>query len=193
LETIEIKQYQGENLSSINDFIENSIAGTQHININTYKLDVKGLVINPVSFTYDQVLSHSPSTQKVVKLDCVDGWGVTILWEGIPLKSLLNVAGVKAEANTVIFRSADGYSTSLPLSYILDKDIILAYKINGVTLTPEHGFPFQVVAESKWGYKWVKWVTEIELSNDPNFKGYWEKRGYSNDGSVDKEFLDFNQ
>jgi DMSO/TMAO reductase YedYZ molybdopterin-dependent catalytic subunit len=42
--------------------------------------------------------------------------------------------------------------------------------------------PFMVVAESKWGYKWVKWVDEIELSSDTSYRGYWESRGYDNNG-----------
>lgn len=193
MEKIEIKEYQGEDLSSINDFRENSIAGPQHININDYKLNIVGLVDKQLNLTYNEVINQSPSQQKVITLNCVEGWSVTILWEGIPLKDLFDASGIKQGANTVIFRSYDGYSTSLPLSYILENNIILAYKMNGVTIPEERGFPFQVVAESKWGYKWAKWVTEIELSDDPNFRGYWEERGYSNDGSLDKEFFDFSQ
>jgi Sulfite oxidase and related enzymes len=43
-----------------------------------------------------------------------------------------------------------------------------------------------LVAEQKWGYKWIKWITKIELSNDPNYKGYWESRGYSNGGNLNQ-------
>jgi DMSO/TMAO reductase YedYZ molybdopterin-dependent catalytic subunit len=57
--------------------------------------------------------------------------------------------------------------------------------MNDVTLPPERGFPFQVVAESKWGYKWVKWVTAIELSDDAEYQGTWEQRGYNNDADID--------
>jgi DMSO/TMAO reductase YedYZ molybdopterin-dependent catalytic subunit len=192
MEIIEVREYQGEDLSSINQFRENSIAGPQYVDVKTYKLNITGLVDKPLALTYDEVINQNSSAQKVVTLDCVEGWSVTILWEGIPLKGVFDAIGIQPEANTVIFRSYDGYSTSLPLSYIMDNNIILAYKINGVTLPPERGFPFQVVAESKWGYKWAKWVTEIELSDDPNFKGYWEQRGYSNDGSLDQEFFEFN-
>ena len=53
-------------------------------------------------------------------------------------------------------------------------------KINDLTLPPDRGFPFQVVAESKFGYKWAKWVTEIEITDDLEFRGYWETAGYSN-------------
>jgi DMSO/TMAO reductase YedYZ molybdopterin-dependent catalytic subunit len=190
---IEIKEYQGENLSSINDFRENSIAGPQYIEKDKYRLTITGLVDNPLTLTYDEVINQYQSQQKVIKLDCVEGWSVTILWEGVLIKDLLQTAGIKPEAKAVIFRAYDGYSTALPLDYLTEKNIILAYIMNGVTIPPERGFPFQVVAESKWGYKWAKWVTEIELSDDPNYRGFWEERGYSNDGSLDKEFFDYNQ
>ena len=90
----------------------------------------------------------------------------------------------------VIFHAYDGYTTSLPLNYVQDKDLLLAFKMNGVTLPPDRGFPFQLVAEDKWGYKWIKWVTQIELSDNENYKGYWERAGYSNDGSLDKPFFE---
>ncbi len=94
-------------------------------------------------------------------------------------------AVISKEANTVIFYSSDGYSTSLPLNYIRDEKILLAYKMNNIALPEDHGFPFRVVAEAKYGYKWAKWVTKIELSNDPNYKGYWEERGFSNDADIE--------
>ena len=62
--------------------------------------------------------------------------------------------------------------------------ILLAYKMNGVVLPPERGVPFQLAAESKWGYKWIKWITRIEISDDADYEGYWESRGYSNDADL---------
>ena len=58
-------------------------------------------------------------------------------------------------------------------------------KLNDVTLPAERGFPFQVVAKDKYGYKWAKWVTRIELSADAGFRGYWEDKGYNNDAADD--------
>jgi DMSO/TMAO reductase YedYZ molybdopterin-dependent catalytic subunit len=93
-------------------------------------------------------------------------------------------------AKVVIFHAYDGYTTSFPVSYIMDNDIIMAYRMNGVTMPPERGYPFQLVAESKWGYKWIKWITRIELSDDEDYQGFWEQRGYSNEGDLDKSFFD---
>lgn len=184
LSAVEIKEYQGAKLGSIDDFRENSIKGVQYVNKDTYKLEIVGLISSPINYSYSDILKL-PSYQKVVTLNCVEGWSVKALWEGILVKDLLKNVDIKPEAKTVIFYAADGYSTSFPLDYILNNNIIMADKLNGVTLPPERGFPFQLVAEQKWGYKWIKWITKIELSSDTNYKGFWESRGYNNDGSLD--------
>jgi DMSO/TMAO reductase YedYZ molybdopterin-dependent catalytic subunit len=190
LEPVEIKEYEGEKLSSVGDFRENSIKGPQHIDIATYRLEVNGLVENPSSQAYNEVLDGYKHYKKVVTLNCVEGWSVTILWEGVLVRDLLAAAKPLPEAKVIIFHAYDGYTTSLPTSYITDNDILMAYSMNGVTLPPERGFPFQLVAESKWGYKWIKWITSIELSDDVNYKGYWESFGYSNNADLGKGFFE---
>jgi DMSO/TMAO reductase YedYZ molybdopterin-dependent catalytic subunit len=180
----EIREYEGQDLSSISDFRENSIKGPQQINQSTYRLTITGLVNKTVELSYNDVINGFTKYQKVITLHCIEGWSVKILWEGFLLKDLLNDAGINSQAEVVIFYAYDGYSTSLPLEYILDHDILIAYKMNGLTLPPERGFPFQLVAESKYGYKWIKWITQIELSDNASYRGYWESRGYSNDGDI---------
>ncbi|MBN2454111.1 molybdopterin-dependent oxidoreductase [Candidatus Woesearchaeota archaeon] len=189
LEGVEIREYQGEKLGSIGDFRENSIKGPQYVEIENYELKITGLVEEPRYYTYDAVLEKQHYS-KVVRLDCVEGWSVNVLWEGVMLKELINEASPQPEANTVIFHAYDGYTTSFPIEYVMDNDLILAYKMNNVTLPPERGFPFQLVAESKWGYKWIKWITEIELSDDEDYEGFWESRGYSNTGNLNEGFFE---
>jgi len=189
LDGVEISQYQGENLSSVNDFRENSIQGPQHVDIDNYQLEVIGLAEGNQTYSYDQIINSFQTYKKVVTLFCVEGWDVTILWEGILLRDLLEEVGLLSGATVVIFHASDGYTTSLPLDYLLQNDIIIAYKMNDVTIPPERGYPFQLVAESKWGYKWIKWITKIELSNDTDYEGYWESRGYSNDADLDEGFF----
>ncbi len=180
----EVREYEGQNLSSISDFRENSIKGPQQVNVSTYRLAITGLVNKTIEYTYDDIINGFQKYKKVITLHCVEGWSVKILWEGFLLKDLLNEAGVAPQALVVIFFAYDGYSTSLPLNYIIDNDIIIAYKMNSLTLPAERGFPFQLVAESKYGYKWIKWITEIELSDNTDYKGFWESRGYSNSADI---------
>jgi DMSO/TMAO reductase YedYZ molybdopterin-dependent catalytic subunit len=180
----EIQNYYGENLSSISDFRENSIKGPQHVDISTYRLVITGLVNKTVNYTYDEVLDKFQKYEKVVTLYCVEGWSVKILWEGFLVNDLLKEAGVNSSAVAAIFYAYDGYSTELPLQYITNNNIIMAYKMNGLTLPPERGFPFELVAESQYGYKWEKWVTKIELTDNPDYLGYWESRGYPNNATL---------
>ncbi|PVX27268.1 MAG: oxidoreductase [Candidatus Bathyarchaeum sp.] len=187
---VEIREYEGEDLSSINAFRENSIKGPQYIDIETYRLNITGLVNNDSLYTYDEVISDHQSYKKVVTLHCVEGWSAKILWEGVTVKDLIEPAGIDPNANTVIFHAYDGYTTSLPLDYIIDNNIMIAYKMNNVTLPPERGYPFELVAESKWGYKWIKWITTIELSDNDEYRGFWESRGWPNDADLNPPPVD---
>jgi len=188
LKPVEVREYQGQNLSSINDFRENSIKGPQHIDNQTYRLEVTGLVYRNLTYTYNDIIHNHKTYEKVVTLNCVEGWNAKILWEGFLVKDLLEETGIQPNAKTVIFYAYDGYSTSLPLDYIISNDIIMAYKMNNLVLPPERGYPLQLVAENKWGYKWIKWITKIEISDNETCKGYWESRGYSNSGNQNESF-----
>ncbi|WP_410507268.1 molybdopterin-dependent oxidoreductase [Methanosarcina hadiensis] len=174
--------YQGEQLTPITQQRNNAIRGTQYIDREDYRLQVDGLMENPRNFTYEEI-TGLPQTSKVVDLNCVEGWSFTAKWTGVKVAEIFEETGAMENATTVIFYSADGYSTSLEKEYLLENDIILAYKLNDVTLPPERGFPLQLVAEDKYGYKWAKWIVRIELSDSP-YRGYWEERGYNNTADV---------
>jgi len=178
----EATEYLGVKLTPISAQRNNALAGTQVINKDTYTLTVDGLVDKSLTLTYADLQVY-PQVYRLATLPCVEGWSFIAKWTGPELTSILDDAGAKPEAKILIFYTADdpsaGY-TSLDLSYIRDKDIIIALRLNDITLPTDRGFPFQVVAEGKYGYKWAKWVTRIEVSDNENFRGYWESRGYSN-------------
>jgi len=175
--------YEGKSLTPIAHQRNNAIKGTQYVDRESYRLQVNGLVEKPLNFTYKEI-TELPQTLKVVDLNCVEGWSFTGKWTGVRMADLFEKTGAMENATTVIFYSADGYSTSLDKDYLLENDIILAYRLNDVILPPERGFPLQLVAEGKYGYKWAKWIVRIELSDSP-YRGYWEKRGYNNTADVD--------
>ena len=189
LPAVEVRAYQGNDLSSMNDFRENSIRGPQYIDPSGYRLTVTGLTNKTDVYTYQEILTRYPHYTKIVTLFCVEGWDVTILWEGVLVRDLIQEAGIDPRAHTVIFTAHDGYTTSFPLDYLMNDDIIIAYKMNNVTLPAERGYPFQLVAQDKWGYKWIKWIEKIQLTDDPGYRGYWEQRGYSNTADLEKNFF----
>lgn len=179
---IENISYQGKSLTPISEQHSRDIKGAQYIDRESYRLQVDGLVETPRNFTYEEILKL-PETSKIVDLNCVEGWSFTAKWTGVKIADLFNKTGTLENSTTVIFYSADGYSTSLDMDYLLKNNIILAYRLNDVTLPHDRGFPLQLVAESKYGYKWAKWIVRIELSNSP-YRGYWEQRGYNNTADV---------
>jgi DMSO/TMAO reductase YedYZ molybdopterin-dependent catalytic subunit len=180
----EVREYDGARLDPAVSLNNNAIDGVQEVDISDYRLEVTGLVENPLQLQYDEVRDMTPYERKIT-LYCVTGWDATILWKGVRLVDVIDPAEPKPEAVTVIFHAVDGYTTSLPLQTVRDKDLILAYGANGLDLPPEMGYPFIVVAEDKLGYKWARWVNGIELSGDPDYKGYWEERGYSNEADLE--------
>src|SRR5208283_2942753 len=110
----EVTQYQDQILTPISVFIEDlvqhpdvSIDGTQYINQSTYRLTVTGLVNQTLEYTYDDVVNNFTSYQQVGTLLCVEGWSVTMLWQGVLVSDLLKEAGVSPNATTLIFYASD--------------------------------------------------------------------------------------
>jgi DMSO/TMAO reductase YedYZ molybdopterin-dependent catalytic subunit len=182
---IEATEYLGQNLTPISEQYNNAIAGLQVIDRSSYRLIVDGAVDYPLSLTYDQLLQFAQES-RLTDLNCVEGWKFAAKWTGPQLNSIFAAARVKPAAVLAIFHTTDsdrGF-TSLELGYIRDKNIIVALKLNDITLPADRGFPFQVVAEGKYGYKWAKWVDRIELSDSPRYWGYWEGEGYNNNADI---------
>jgi DMSO/TMAO reductase YedYZ molybdopterin-dependent catalytic subunit len=182
LPEVEANEFRGVLLTQLSAQRNNAIQGTQIIDRESYRLHVTGLVESELNVTYKQLLSL-PAYSQVVYMPCVEGWGFYAKWTGFRIADLLELAKLRTNAAYVVFHSSDGYSTGLPLDYLISRTVLMAYGINDVTLPPDRGFPFQVVAVDKYGYKWAKWVTEVEVV-DKVVAGFWESRGYSNSADV---------
>ncbi len=156
--------------------------GQPDIDLSSYKLEVTGLVRTPFSLSFDDVLAL-PAEERFVKLPCVEGWTEAGTWKGPRLALLLERAGVGNDALTVVFTSPNGYTTSLTLADVKATDPLLAYGVNGGRLPDKQGYPLRLVVPDRLGYKWIKWVTGIELVKG-GYEGYWESRGYSNEADT---------
>lgn len=154
---------------------------------DTYRLVVDGLVRSPLSLTYPELLAL-PSTSQTCDFRCVEGWGVDdVPWEGVQLRNLIEMAQPLAEARFVTFHClGDLYQESLSMEQADLPIVLLAYRMYGQPLPPEHGSPLRVVFPRMLGYKGAKWVTRIELRAERDL-GYWEGYGYSPDAWVQDE------
>ena len=113
-----------------------------------------------------------------VTRDCVTKWSIRdVAWEGILIRDLVAPAGVRPEANWLMFHCIDGYTTPVPLEDALKEDSILAFKLNGRPLSPEQGFPARPFVPGLYAWKSAKWVNKMELLSDYS-DGYWEVYGY---------------
>lgn len=187
--TSEIREYNGKEISSISDLQETSLKGPPEIDMKKYRLKITGNVDTNLTLTYDEIIDSYPRFKKVSRLKCVEDWSAEILWEGLRLIDLLKTSGIKPESRRVIFHCADDYTTSLSLDYLEENKIILADRANGVKLPDSLGFPFQLIAEGKWGYKWAKWIEEIEVISDTAYRGFWESKSLSKEADTSELYL----
>ena len=147
-------------------------------------LVVDGLVERPLRLDRSS-WEALPRVPRTADFHCVEGWTVAdVRWEGVAPMVLLEQAGLKpaaAHVNFHAYRSA--YSDSIPLELVRDPLTLLADRIDGQPLPAEHGGPLRLVVSQQLGYKSVKWVDRIEVTDKP-VTGYWERRGYPMDAPI---------
>ena len=158
-------------------FFTVQIGSTPMIDDSTWNMPVNGHVDNALLFNYTN-FTALPSITILATLQCVDGPSGTAYFKGVLVRDLLAMVHPKAGAFDVVFYAPDGYSSSLTIGEVNLDNIILAYEMNGVPLPAAQGFPLRVVAPNYAGYKWVKWITHIEIVNY-DYQGYWETRGWN--------------
>ncbi len=149
-----------------------------------WRLRIDGLVEHPQEFSYAQ-LRALPGAEQASDFHCVTGWSVGgVRWGGVRFADLLAQAKPTAAARALTFVSAEyPYVDTLTLEQLRAPDAMLAYEMDGAPLTRPHGAPVRVVMPQMYGYKGVKWVERITVTDQVN-DGYWEQRGYDRDAWV---------
>jgi DMSO/TMAO reductase YedYZ molybdopterin-dependent catalytic subunit len=150
----------------------------------TWRLSVDGLVEQPLALSYDELL-RMPRKEQVSTFHCVTGWSVkNVHWGGVRFRDLLAAARPRTGAAALTLVSAEKpYVDSLTLGQARLADVLLAYEMDGKPLRREHGAPVRLVIPEMYGYKNVKWVERITVTDQPE-PGYWEQRGYDTDAWV---------
>jgi DMSO/TMAO reductase YedYZ molybdopterin-dependent catalytic subunit len=168
-------------------YVSKNLASDPSIQQASWRLSIKGLVGQPYSLSYDDLLAL-PSAERFHTLECISNEvGGDLIsnarFTGVSLADVLNRAGIQSGASELIFRAADGYSDSLHLSQALNPQSLIAYRINGEPLPAAHGFPARLLIPGLYGMKNGKWLTELEAGSG-GYTGYWEQQGWTREARV---------
>jgi DMSO/TMAO reductase YedYZ molybdopterin-dependent catalytic subunit len=174
---------------------------------DSYRLHIRGAVEKQLTLNYQQ-LREFPSQTRAVTLECAGNSRVFLVpqvegaqwelgavgnaeWTGVPLRVLLEQAGLTKNACEVVFEGADrgapkekpippgpvSYARSLPLEKAVRPEVLVAFQMNGRKLSQDHGFPARLIVPGYYGMASVKWLTSIEVLEEP-FQGYWQTSDY---------------
>jgi DMSO/TMAO reductase YedYZ molybdopterin-dependent catalytic subunit len=161
------------------------------IDSTTWSLRVHGMVDREVTLTYEQLLAM-PLVERMVTIACVSNpVGGRLVgnakWTGVPLTTVLEMAGVSPAATQLVGRSFDGWTAGFPTAHLAGagSESLIAVAMNGVPLPPGHGFPARLIVPGLYGYvSATKWITEIELTTLEAFDAYWVPLGWSKLGPI---------
>jgi DMSO/TMAO reductase YedYZ molybdopterin-dependent catalytic subunit len=152
-------------------------------NFRDWRLVVDGVVARPQALSLDQI-RRMPARNQITRHDCVEGWSAIGKWTGVPLKLLLDQAGVSRAARYVVFHCADNfgarpYYESIDLIDAYHPQTMLAWGMNDQPLAVGHGAPLRLRVERQLGYKHAKYVMRVEAVSDlagigGGKGGYWE-------------------
>jgi DMSO/TMAO reductase YedYZ molybdopterin-dependent catalytic subunit len=214
-----IRQEEPKNLESPIDQIDSYLTPTELFYIRchfpmpeldraSYQLRIDGAVKEPFALSYDELRSM-PSETRIATLECAGNGRVFLVpqvagaqwelgavsnaeWTGVPLRTLLERAGLAEDACEIVFEGADhgepkegpmppglvSYVWSLPLAKAMQPEVLIAYKMNGRELMRDHGFPVRALVPGHYGMASVKWLTRIQAVREP-FHGYWQTSDYA--------------
>lgn len=176
------------------------------INVEEYRLVVNGMVDRELEFNLNAIMHDFEKHTVMATLQCAGNRRVQLIeykevpgevpwqegaignavWAGARLKDILQMTGVRQEAQYVAFMGADevirhnenvGFGASIPVRKALTDDVILAYEMNGKPLEPTHGFPLRGLVPGYIGARSVKWLTHITLQEAPS-KNYFQDHAY---------------
>jgi DMSO/TMAO reductase YedYZ molybdopterin-dependent catalytic subunit len=130
-----------------------------------WRLSVEGRVARPGAFSLAE-LQQFPARTQVTKHTCEEGWSAISEWTGVPLRLVLEAAGMLPSARFVHFFSYDEVADGIDMLDALHPQTILAYGMNGRDLPIPHGAPLRLRVETQLGYKSVKYLQRIVVTDE---------------------------
>ncbi|MGH7660064.1 MAG: sulfite oxidase-like oxidoreductase [Vulcanimicrobiaceae bacterium] len=162
------------------------VGDVPQIDLATWRLRIFGLVENSFELSWDE-LRAMPSKTWQGDIHCVTRWSkLDTTWRGVPFSEIVARAKPKSQVTHVIQHADNEYTANLPLEVMLDDDVMIAYEFDGAPIEASHGGPIRMLVPKRYFWKSAKWVRGIEFL-DHDVRGFWEVRGYHNDGDPWKE------
>ena len=157
------------------------IGAVPDFDLRQFRLRLLGAVGRPCELGWDDLL-RLPQVTVRADFHCVTGWSVRdLVWEGTSTQAIVDLVRPRPDVAWVIAHGREGYTTNVPYSQFQDANSLLAYRLNGASLPPEHGSPLRLVVPSLYAWKSAKYLTVLEFL--PSLRrGYWEARGYHDIG-----------
>jgi len=180
---------------------------TPKLDLAGYRLRIDGAVRNPLALSYKE-LREMRSETRIATLECAGNGRVFLVpqargaqwelgavgnaeWTGVPLRALLERAGLEDDACEVVLEGADrgtpaeepippgpiSYARSVPREKAVQPEVLIAYQMNGRDLSRDHGYPVRAIVPGHYGMASVKWLTRIQAVREP-FQGYWQTSDY---------------
>jgi DMSO/TMAO reductase YedYZ molybdopterin-dependent catalytic subunit len=153
-------------------------AAPSDVDPSTWRVTVTGRVHRRIVLRVTELRDRLPTVRTTQDLHCVTGWSrLDNDWEGVRLRDLLALAEPRAEASHLVASGHPAYSANLDLAAATSPEVLVAWAHDGAPLDRAHGGPVRLVVPARYGWKSVKWLTELRLL-DRDVRGYWEERGY---------------
>lgn len=156
-----------------------------------WSLRVFGMVDQEVEFTFEDLMNRDDLIERDITLSCVsnqvgDKLASTARWIGVPLKNLLDEAGINSGADQLVSRDVDGMTIGTATDMAMNtEDAMIAIGMNGEPLVVDHGFPARMLIPGQYGYvSACKWIFEIEATTFDAFDAYWVERDWDREGPI---------
>lgn len=152
------------------------------VDLSGFRLRLFGAVERPCELSWDEVLAL-PQAEVRADFHCVTGWSVPdVRWEGVLTQEIIRLVRPHPDVTWVMAHGREGYTTNVPYAAFQEGRSLLAHRMNGVPLPPEHGFPLRLVIPSLYAWKSAKYLEALEFLTGLR-RGYWETRGYHDVGN----------
>jgi len=129
-----------------------------------WRLTIDGLIARPSSFSLGD-LQRLPSRSQITMHVCEEGWSFIAEWTGVQLSYLLNLVGVAPQAKYVVFFPFDRWWDSVDMADALHPQTLIAYGMNGQALPAPHGAPVRLRVARQLGYKSIKYLSRITVTD----------------------------